>query len=649
MEINALHENSGQDAHWAQLAPVLDAALNQLEAADRDALVLRYLEQRDLRSVGRALGSSEDAAQMRVARALEKLRVFLVRAGVTVASASALGTTLNASASAPLPAGLAASVATSALTGATVASVTPFTLVPVKTLVASKLALSVAATAAIAAVLAYSIGLSHHSPPVEGNAKPMAKQAPARPSSTVVRNNDGTLTITDGILTTPYGTLHIKPGASLGLDEYRSLITLQLGRLIKTDPQKALEGLAKWPPGPDTDKMYRQIFTLWSNDGKSSPQAAATAYNLPIGKDRDLAIQAVVDNWAKSDPASLLNWASSLATADSGTLTNAFSEVATKENQPALAAQYVDDVTDATTRAQAIVTIATAWGITDPMGTLTWLDNTATGDAYDTSVNNLMSNLAKQDPAQAAALVGNITEPGVQAAAIINTAGAWGATDPQAALAWVNSLPAAEAGAQNVALSSTVASWAKNDPAAALAYVQNSPDASIYLSAAPVIAGSLSQSDPQAALNWTNSLPAGADKDQALSNVLDNMAGTDFNSAWNYASSLPVGDGRDLAMAGLIGVEAKTNLSQAVTMVGQFPAGSAQNSATGQLADVWAVQNPNAFVQWVTALPPGGQQDAALAAAITAANSSNKSQAAHASLVQRLTKIQAALKSQSSN
>ena len=57
----------------AQVAPILDEAINELGDDDRTAILLRFFEERDLRSIGQALGSSEDAARMRVSRALEKL------------------------------------------------------------------------------------------------------------------------------------------------------------------------------------------------------------------------------------------------------------------------------------------------------------------------------------------------------------------------------------------------------------------------------------------------------------------------------------------------------------------------------------------------------------------------------------------------
>src|ERR1019366_3242575 len=89
VEMNALQDNS--EANLALLAPPLDEAINQLGSTDRRAMLLRFFEQRDFRSLGEALGSNEDAARMRVSRALDKLHSFLKRRGVTL-SAAALGT-----------------------------------------------------------------------------------------------------------------------------------------------------------------------------------------------------------------------------------------------------------------------------------------------------------------------------------------------------------------------------------------------------------------------------------------------------------------------------------------------------------------------------------------------------------------------------
>ena len=104
-------------ARFEQIAPLLDEAINQLSTPDRSAIVLRFYEGQDLRSIGQALALNEDAAQKRVARALEKLRRLLLRRGVALSGAG-LAAMLGAEASTAAPAGLAASVTSTALAGA---------------------------------------------------------------------------------------------------------------------------------------------------------------------------------------------------------------------------------------------------------------------------------------------------------------------------------------------------------------------------------------------------------------------------------------------------------------------------------------------------------------------------------------------------
>lgn len=119
VEMNAPHNDSGAD--FSLVAPILDETINQLGDEDRTAILLRFFEQRDFRSVGEALGSNEDAARMRVSRALEKLHLLLKRQGITTGVA-ALGIALSANAVQAAPVGLAVVISAAALAGATVST-----------------------------------------------------------------------------------------------------------------------------------------------------------------------------------------------------------------------------------------------------------------------------------------------------------------------------------------------------------------------------------------------------------------------------------------------------------------------------------------------------------------------------------------------
>ena len=76
------------NAEWAEGTILLDEGIHQLGTADRAAIVLRYLERRPFAEVAKHLGVSEEAAQMRVGRAVEKLRAFFRRKGVAMSAAA---------------------------------------------------------------------------------------------------------------------------------------------------------------------------------------------------------------------------------------------------------------------------------------------------------------------------------------------------------------------------------------------------------------------------------------------------------------------------------------------------------------------------------------------------------------------------------
>ena len=100
----------------------------ELHEADRTAVVLRFLENRSLREVGTALGLQENAARMRVDRALDKLRGLLARRGVT-STVSGLTSALALGVVTPAPEALAAAVASTAVASGVAAGSTTLTLV----------------------------------------------------------------------------------------------------------------------------------------------------------------------------------------------------------------------------------------------------------------------------------------------------------------------------------------------------------------------------------------------------------------------------------------------------------------------------------------------------------------------------------------
>jgi RNA polymerase sigma factor (sigma-70 family) len=161
------------EIEWRDLEPKIDDAMSRLRPRDREAIVLRFLSAKSLREVGDATGVSEDAARVRVARALSRLRQLM---GVT-APVAALTIALDAAAAhaATAPSELVARLAPAALSpvagspAATLAGATAATMM-------LQLQLKLAAALAIAAILM--IGVIAAAAVIARPAKPIAATAP---------------------------------------------------------------------------------------------------------------------------------------------------------------------------------------------------------------------------------------------------------------------------------------------------------------------------------------------------------------------------------------------------------------------------------------------------------------------------------------
>jgi RNA polymerase sigma factor (sigma-70 family) len=87
MQASIESQTSDTQSVWNKLAPVLEDAMTRLRDRDRDALVLRFFENKSMKEIADTLGLEERTAQKRVRRALEKLRGSFARRGITFSAA----------------------------------------------------------------------------------------------------------------------------------------------------------------------------------------------------------------------------------------------------------------------------------------------------------------------------------------------------------------------------------------------------------------------------------------------------------------------------------------------------------------------------------------------------------------------------------
>jgi RNA polymerase sigma factor (sigma-70 family) len=117
-----------EPAAWEQIAPLLDEAMGWLGETDRNAIVLRFFENKTARQVAAALKLNEPAAHKRVDRALEKLHRFFARRGVSSTTAIIAGA-ISANSVQAAPVALAKAATAAAITKGAAASGSTLTLI----------------------------------------------------------------------------------------------------------------------------------------------------------------------------------------------------------------------------------------------------------------------------------------------------------------------------------------------------------------------------------------------------------------------------------------------------------------------------------------------------------------------------------------
>lgn len=280
----------------------------------------------------------------------------------------------------------------------------------------------------------------------------------------------------------------------------------------------ALQALsAEAPNGQDLAGFTFAAFEQWALQDPAT--AAAEVLKLPPGNRNNLAIDNVAKSWARLDPAAAAAWLNTLPAGSRNEAINAVIGGLTGDDKPNVVA-FINSLPDGPNNdyfRQQMQTasndnfrqnIASSWSETDPAGLLDWANHNLTGKAYDTAAVAALKQLANTHPDSVATFLIDAPDINVVTEIYPALATSWAQTNPQAALAWAQSLPSDNATLRNAALAGVSKGWVATDPAAAAAYVQQnlsgSLDSNILVSD---VASAWASTDPMAALKWAENLP----------------------------------------------------------------------------------------------------------------------------------------------
>jgi RNA polymerase sigma factor (sigma-70 family) len=224
----------------------LEEAMALLADKERDAIVLRFLEEKTFAEVAQALGITEPAAKMRVGRALDKLRLAFGRIGTPVSVAVLLAGLATCGASAA-PAGIASATLAAAKSGTT----TDLVAQSIKAMTCNKLK-TFAAGALAACLLAGAVFFVHH------HLLPMHRRPSVAAKSATFEPMSGSWTGTI--------TLHAGPGSPVVSQDCSLLVeTSDNGRACEIEMR--VEGKEGAPPqvhhySHTLGKRGNQVYTV---------------------------------------------------------------------------------------------------------------------------------------------------------------------------------------------------------------------------------------------------------------------------------------------------------------------------------------------------------------------------------------------------
>jgi RNA polymerase sigma factor (sigma-70 family) len=679
---------------WADLAPLVDEAMRQLKRPEQDVVLLRFFEGKSFAEIGRLLHLDEKTAGQRAHRALEKMRRYFSRRGVTT-TALLLGSALGAHGAAALPAGMSAQVAGASLAGAS--GTTSYALLLKTLYMTTSTKLILAAAILVTAATVFTVSQQREifhlraelavknagagaaakkliQSPADRLAQAKAALAQALKSGSgfdrgrKVRDFAETLDVDtvkallDDIIKKPLSTSNGNLALSSLVSRFAELnapqafiwmqqsihdrieksecvgyifdvwsgkdpmaaltaaLTLKgyytpevyeiFGNFAQQNPQAALAAIHNLPVELQIEN-YNSIFEVWAGNDPSA--AAAAALSLPPNSIRQGALLSVARSWAKQDPDGALAWVEALPASSIKNTAIASALDTMSELDPAYAANYTINLNlpAGLMRDNLLQRITATWAQTDPTAVLTWANTNLTGDAYDNAATQALDEISISDPASAVAALTQLSDPNVVNKVIPAIASNWANQDPQAALAWVQSLPTDSTDTRSSAIAA-VLRGTNYDPVSAAAYIQqNFATDPAFNKLATQVVTSWSQSDPQAALTWAESLPLGEAQSDAVNAAITQLANVDPQTAWNDAQQLS-GSAQDTAMVNVINAWVNQQPAQAAAALANLPQGADLATATGDVAKSWLSQNPNAASQWIDTLPQGDARDSAV-------------------------------------
>lgn len=507
-----MNENSGPAAPdpgpaWDAVRPLLDRGLDSLGEADRQALLLRFFRDLSFREVAADLGVREDAAKMRVGRALEKLRGFLHRHGVQgTASALALLLTKEAPAT-PLHSTLSAQWSAAALSAVPPASTGAGLLTVIFTVMStSKLTATLALLALLLPPALKWRGLSQTLVSVPRQGLTALHPESTSPIAPLTRSEKPG----KGMTPAPRDPLlaELERGVSHPEDPYQDYSRLlDLTQLVLgLEPARfrgALDILKSARSPAQAGKLMTALLSRWAET--DAGEAFHVAGEL-AGSMKTAAMEGVLSVWMRQAPDAALARLGEIPDARERreVLETAYRQLSHGNPRETLA--RAGSIADAGTAAAVKENALQIWAGLDPEEALRWIRTEEPETSRDTAERQLIRTLAMLRPDKALELAQTMANPQARNHSVEEALRGWAVQDTAAARDAMLALPPEIL--KSAYLTNATLQMAWLDPAGTAAVMDRlSPEAG-RSDLAQAVANTWMRADRAAALAWIHSTPA---------------------------------------------------------------------------------------------------------------------------------------------
>lgn len=487
---------------WEEVRPLLDEAIERLSETDRRVLLLHYFDGLTFRQIASRIGFSNEAAQKRSVRALEKLAGLLKSKGAAI-SATTLGTGLSTQLAEAAPAGLAATLANTALpsvgsaaSGAGAGSGASFisTLTQAMTLTKATTTAAVVVAAAMALPIGVQMMVNYHASsrtPITTTAFAIQSNASVGASeATATRPSEKPRRIINGLdldaLARELARLPAENQPEVELRLRRLMMTLDLEQVRAVAEllreAKNVEALAG---------VSEALFACWAEFNPN--EAVVTALSLPAHlKWRSL--DGALVTWVTAKPDAALAWLEAerdLPLRDVH-YSIVFRQIARRDPQASANRGLV--VSDESMRRAAVLASLEVWSQTAPMDALGWAESRETEAQRNDFAAQLISSVNQRNPQTALAVAQAASNPHVRSDGSLYALLKWCHLDSVSAAQAFLTLPEPER--REHTLDQMASSLAGSNLRCAREFVAQIPQGPLHDTALGSIVSVGSQSDP---------------------------------------------------------------------------------------------------------------------------------------------------------